>query len=372
MKKIVFISNYYYPYISGMTEYIRLIAEELAKNYDVTVLSSNHDNLKTEEIINGVKVVRAPIICKISKGTVSYKFVLLARKLSKNADIVNIHLPMLESALLSYLINKNKLIATYHCDLNLPDTMINNIIVKIMDLSNKICLSRAKVMINTSIDYAENSRIAKKYINKAIGVGAPIKKLNEVHVDKDGMKNIGFCGRIVEEKGIDVLLKAYEELSNKYDNLRLLIGGDYKNVAGGSIYPQLKEYINSKKLKNVEFIGKICEEKMSEFYSSLDVFVLPSINSLEAFGMVQIEAMMCGVPVVASNLPGVRTIVQNTGMGVICKTNDFKDLARGIEDVINRRELYIKSRKHIESVYSTDVVVKKHIECFEEIIDENR
>lgn len=63
---------------------------------------------------------------------------------------------------------------------------------------------------------------------------------------------------------------------------------------------------------------------MAEFYSSLDVFCLPSINPLEAFGMVQIEAMLCGVPVVASDLYGVRTIVGNTGMGLVCKKGDAR------------------------------------------------
>lgn len=372
MKKILFISNYYYPYISGMTEYIRLLAEELAKNYEVTVLSSNHDKLAKEEVINGVKVIRAPIICKISKGTVSYKFIKLARELSKDADIVNLHLPMLESGLLSFLIDNKKLVTTYHCDLNLPNSILNNIIRRVMDCSNNICISKSKVMINTSLDYAENSRVAKKYIHKAIGVGAPIKKLNKTEVKRDDIKNIGFCGRIVEEKGIDVLLEAYELLCEKRNDIRLIIGGDYLNVAGGSIYDRLKKYIDDHHIRNVQFIGKIKESEMSKFYSSLDVFVLPSINSLEAFGMVQVEAMLCGTPVVASNLPGVRTIVQKTGMGIISKVKDANDLSRCINEVIDNKDKYIKEKDFIETMYSLKVVVEKHIECFEEIINENK
>ncbi len=116
-KKLLFILNYYSPYISGITEYVRLLCESLAKKgYNITVLASNHANLLYEEVINGVKVIRAPIICKINKGTVSPAFIAMAYRLSKEADIVNLHLPMLESGIIASLVDKKKLITTYHCD----------------------------------------------------------------------------------------------------------------------------------------------------------------------------------------------------------------------------------------------------------------
>ena len=131
--KILFILNYYYPYISGVSETARLLAENLAKDKKnkVTVLCSNHDKLKSEEVINGVNVVRAPIIMKISKGTVSPKFIKLAKKMSKEYDIVHMTCPMLESGIISKKVDKNKLVISYHCDVNLPKSFLNNFIVKI-------------------------------------------------------------------------------------------------------------------------------------------------------------------------------------------------------------------------------------------------
>jgi len=158
-------------------------------------------------------------------------------------------------------------------------------------------------------------------------------------------KIIGFCGRIVMEKGIDVLIKAYKIIKETREDIKLLIGGDYANVAGGSIYPKLQQYIDTNDLKDIEFLGKISEENMGEFYSSLDIFVLPSINPLEAFGMVQVEAMLCGVPVVSSDLYGVRTIVQNTGMGLVHENGNEKDLARCILKILNNPQKYIKKRE---------------------------
>ena len=367
--KILFVLNYYYPYISGVSEYARLLAEQLVnEGHECTVVCSNHEKLKQEEVINGVKVLRAPIICKISKGTVSLSYIRWAKKLAKEADVVNFHMPMLESGLISSIIDKKKLIATFQCDINLPNSLMNNFIVKVMDFSNKLCLKNAQKIVVTSIDYANNSRIAAKFKDKLVETPTPLKLVEKSEVQKpEGIKTIGFCGRIVEEKGIDVLLKAFHIIQKQRSDIRLVIGGDYKNIVGGSIYPQLMEYVKANNIKNVEFIGKIPEADMGKFYCSLDVLTLPSINSLEAFGMVQIEAMMCGVPVVASDLPGVRTIVGKTGMGLVCKRKDPQSLADCILKVLDGGENYIKSNEFIRTIYGTDITVADYMKCFKEI-----
>ena len=131
-KKILIILNYYYPYVSGVSEYARVLAEELAeRKYDVTVLTSNHAKLENKTIKNNVKVIRARIICHISKGTISPHFIRLAIKMSREADVVNLHLPMIESGLISRFIPQNKLITTYHCDINLPNNIMNSFITKL-------------------------------------------------------------------------------------------------------------------------------------------------------------------------------------------------------------------------------------------------
>lgn len=371
--KILIILNYYYPYVSGVSEYARILAENLVKRgHDVSVLTSNHNQLPKREIINGVKVVRADILCKISKGTLSLEFLKLARKLSKEADIINLHLPMLESGWITNFIDKEKIVATYHCDINLPSNILNNFIIKIMDMSNKVCMKHScKIMVQT-LDYAQHSRAAAKFSHKFIETTTPIKEYYRKDIARADKTVIGFCGRLVEEKGIDVLLEAYRMICERRKNCILQIGGDYKSVAGGSIYPQLCDFIEKNHIEGVEFLGKIPEEKMEEFYSSIDIFVLPSINSLEAFGMVQVEAMECGTPVVATDLYGVRTIVQKTGMGIVVKKKDADALARGIIEVLENKEKYIKSREHIRKLYGTDICVSAYENTFYDIADINK
>lgn len=361
-EKILIILNYYVPYISGVTEYARLAAEMLVKEgCDVTVLASNHANLPKFEMINGVKVYRSKVLFKISKGTVSLEYITLAKKLSKEADIVNLHCPMLESGLLSLLIPKQKIVTMYHCDINLPKSLVNQFIVKIMDLSHLICLKRSNRIGVTTVDYASHSRVAKNFTNKMFGVTAPIKEYSPQKSEKKlNTQVIGFCGRIVEEKGIDVLIKAFEIIRKQRNNVELQVAGDYKTVAGGSIYPSLKQYIEEKTIPNIKFLGKLPEEDMARFFSKLDVFVLPSINSLEAFGMVQIEAMRCGAPVVSTDLYGVRTIVKNTGAGLVSKRGDSESLAKCIIQVLDNKEQYSKTIEEIEKVYSNKLWGEKY------------
>lgn len=366
MKKILIVLNYYYPYISGVSECARLIAEELvSRGYEVTVVTSKHEKLPEKEKINGVTVLRSKVWFKISKGVISPNFILRAIRMSKKYDVVNLHLPMIESGIISLFSKHKNLVATYQCDVNLPPSMINNFIVKVMDWSNGLCLKRAKKVVVTSLDYAKSSRIAFKYKNKLQAISTPIKNYNSISVKKDNkVKSIGFCGRIVEEKGIDVLIRAYEILCKSRQDIELVIGGDYMNIAGGSIYPQLRKYVEDHKLNRVKFLGKISENKMEEFYSALDVMTLPSINRLEAFGMVQIEAMLCGTPVVASDLPGVRTIVANTGMGEIAKRGDAVDLAEKIAMVIDNPQKYMVSKEKVLELYGNERVINEYIKTY--------
>lgn len=365
--KILIILNYYFPYISGVSEYARLLAEKLVnKGYDVTVLTSNHAKLQENENINGVNVVRAKILGKISKGTISPQFIKLASKMAQEADYVNMHLPMIESGVIAKKIPKKKLVVTYHCDINLTPGILNNFIIKVMDYSNNLCLKKASYIMVQTKEYSRHSRVAAKYVDKFMECATPIKDYSRVIVEKSSKHYvIGFCGRLVAEKGLDVLIKSFSIIKEKFPDAVLKIGGDYKSVAGGSVYPLLCDIIQKNEIKDVVFTGKIPDCEMEDFYSSLDVFVLPSINSLEAFGMVQVEAMYCGTPVVASDLLGVRTIVQRTGMGLIAKKGDPNDLAEKIIKVLSSREKYIKSKSDISAIYGTEACVSAYQKAFD-------
>lgn len=369
--KILIVLNYYYPYISGLSECAKSLAEELAKEHDVTVLTAKHqDDLAKIEVINGVKVERADILFKISKGYVSLDFFRKFYKLQKNSDIVNLHMPMAEAAIISHLTSKEKLILTYQCDVNLPKTPINSIIVKLMDKSSRISFKRAKRIVVSSYDYARSSRVLPEFKDKWIEIHPTSSFYKEFDTPRPKMANtksiIGFCGRIVEEKGIDVLLKAAPLVRKVIPDVQFIIAGDYENIAGGSIYEDLKREIGWDETY-VKFLGKLSTDKLIQFYYSLDLFVLPSTNSLEAFGMVQVEAMLAGVPVVASDLPGVREITRRTEMGEIATPKNEEELADAIIQVLGHRSAYIKDKVIIDDLFGVASAASKYNKCFEEI-----
>ena len=103
---------------------------------------------------------------------------------------------------------------------------------------------------------------------------------------------------------------------------------------------------------------------MGDFYSCLKILALPSVNATEAFGMVQVEAMMCGVPVVASDLPGVRLPIRETGMGITVPPKNPAALAEAINEILNNYDSYRMGKVKAEEVFD----LKKIIDRFEKII----
>lgn len=358
--RILFSLTYFSPYSSGLTLYVKRLAGELAGKNRVTVLCLAHEkNLKTEEIVNGIKVVRAKPLFKISKGFFSVDWFFKSFRLSREADITVISLPQFEGfipALASKIYGK-KVISIYHCEVVLPAGFLNRIAEKMLTAANMLSLSLSDKVITYTEDFARNSKVLPKYYPKIKYVYPPMvlpktdKRVQNLIRDKIGCGNdfvIGVAARLAAEKGIEYLFEAIPLLSSKSG----LKTDKFKIIIAGSLNPVGEESYKKKILKLVEkykeqivFLGELKEEEMGSFYSLIDVLVLPSVNSTEAFGMVQVEAMMTGVPVVASDLPGVRIPIQKTGMGMIVPVKNSGKLAEAISEVLLNRKQYIKDQK---------------------------
>jgi glycosyltransferase involved in cell wall biosynthesis len=166
---------------------------------------------------------------------------------------------------------------------------------------------------------------------------SPAMDLSKVPARTTDEARVGFLGRFVEEKGIDVLLDAVPMVLQRLPNTRFLLAGDYSSVAGGSQYHLLQDRLKALE-DHVEVLGPLSEEGLFPFYRSLDVFVLPSVNAYESFGMVQVEAMKSGVPVIASDLRGVRIPVRKTGNGCVVPPGNPRELANAIVEQITKKD----------------------------------
>ncbi|UXB16572.1 glycosyltransferase family 4 protein [Stenotrophomonas maltophilia] len=345
--KILIVLTYYAPYMSGVTEFARMLAEDLAQRHDVTVLTTQHDpGLPEDEMVSGVRVVRAPVFARMHKGVLSLKFITSFRRLARQHDVVNLHMPMLESGLLSMLVERRKLVVNYQCDMAVVGGLLDRIAVNLTRISCWFATRRARDIGVLTHDYASSSTWLSGTRNKQHEVLAPMKAMpwRDGQTTTDGVFRFGFVGRFVAEKGLPVLLEAFAEVHARHgERVRLVLVGDTHNIAGGGIMDTIHENIAALG-DAVEVRGRVSEQQLQAFYADLDVLVLPSVNRYEAFGMVQLEAMLSGARVIASNLPGVRTIVQNSGNGEVVAIGDATALAQAMERLLATREGVTRAR----------------------------
>jgi len=368
--KILFSITYYCPYVSGLSIAVKRLAEALVKRgFKPTVLCMQHEKiLKPEERTKGVRIMRARPWLAASKGFLSWEFVRLAWQLVKETETVVVNLPQLEGlipALLAKIFGK-RLIAIYHCEVVLPEGFINTIIQSFLEISNFLTLLMADQVVTYTGDFAKHSKLLKslkelKKDQKILTVYPPIpaprislavrKRLKEEIGEADIL--IGVAARLAAEKGLEYLFEATTLLKFKiqHSTFKIAVAGP-KEPVGEEAYKQKIIKLAKKYKKQTVFLGSLPEEEMGAFYSLIDVLVLPSVNSTEAFGMVQVEAMYGGVPAVVSNLPGVRVPVAKTGMGIIVEPKNSQAIAEAISEVIKHKERYVKDKDVIAGEFS--------------------
>ena len=332
---LVAVLTYYAPYVSGLSATARDIAEGLAaRGWSVRVVTSQHDvALPLEENLNGVHVVRCPAVATLTKGIICPSFVPRAIAELRRARVGHLHIPLLEAGAIATMVRSTPLLTTYYCDIALPPTRLNRAAMAAVFSSARLAIRRSDTVVVLSTDYARSSRLWPTIERRpVVSIPPPCRDRSggkPAFRDGDG-PHIGFLGRIVEEKGLGHLIEAFLKLDR--DDARLLIGGDYDAVAGGSVIAHLRARAPDD--PRIRFLGFIPEDSLPDFYASLDCFAFPSVNSFEAFGIVQIEAMSAGVPVVATDRPGVRVPITETGFGALVRQGDPAALRDGILSVI--------------------------------------
>jgi glycosyltransferase involved in cell wall biosynthesis len=384
--KVLVVLTYYRPHTSGLTIYAERLAKAMVKRgHHVTILTSRYDqNLAVEEVIDEVRVIRAPVLFRVSKGVVMPTFGWLASKLVLEHDIVHLHLPQLDAAgvALRGRFFKKPTVITYHCDLQMPQGVLSWVANLGVNLMNHLAALFSHRIVAYTRDYAAHSSLLKRYTEKIEIINPPVelpeikaseKKffLNQ-HNPEDKRPIVGMAARFATEKGVEVLLGAVEKLVPKYPDLQVWFAGPYQNILGEEKYferlnPRIQELQAN---GNWKFLGLLNPEQMVSFYQAIDMLVLPSLNSTESFGLVQIEAMMNGKPVIASNLPGVRQPVKRHAMGEIIPIGNSDELARSIEKIIQNPADYHVERKELVDLYSPISIAQEYEKLFARISSE--
>ena len=373
--KILISLLYYYPHPTGLTYHAQLVAEELARRgHQVTVLASRHsrDLPRQPEIHNGVRIVRLWAPIRLSRGMIMPAYPWHLLRLMRQHDIVSIHTPMLETALVSLMASAAgvKIVPTHHGDLFLPDGLANKLIVKLMYLMYAYMAGRAPRIIGYSEDYRENSYYLRPFRDKVTAIYPPIS-IPEPNAEdiaklrsqwrKGGGPIIGFAGRFAHEKRPDLLIKALEIINRKYPNTTVVFAGE-DHVNYESTWRKHRALVESYKTQLI-FLGLIRDrQELANYYAACDILVMPSNN--ECFGLTQVESMLCGTPVVMTDIYGGRVPILVTGMGKLAKSGDWRSIGETAVDLLDNREQFIRSREYIRGCFSFEETVNQYEAIF--------
>lgn len=381
--RVLIVLTYYRPHTSGLTIYVERLAGALAqRGHQVTILTSRYDpRLPGEEWLEGVRVVRAPVLFRISKGVIMPTFGFLAWKLVREADVLSLHLPQFDAAgvaLRGRFLHKPTVL-TYHCDLRLPPGVFNRAVNQVVHLMNWLAGKFAHRIVAYTQDFADHSSYLQRFTEKLRVIPPPVTlpdagpsgvaAFARMHNPAGNHPVIGMAARLAAEKGVGVLLEAFPRILERYPDARILFAGQYQHVLGEQTYaqqldPLIRRYEQTGQWK---FLGVLNPLQMAAFYPNLDVLVVPSLNSTESFGLVQVEAMLHGVPCVASDLPGVRQPVRLTGMGEIAPVGDAEGLATAVLQVLEHRAAYVRPKEEIAAMFAPEQTAAAYERLFAEI-----
>lgn len=377
--KIAQITATFPPYTGGTGNVCYNYSLELAKmGHEVTVYTSNFSNeeydypslFKVKAFKPLFKIGNAPFIPELLK--------------IKDYDIIHLHYPFFFGAEMIYILHKlrkKKYFITYHNDV-IIDGFLGFFIMIYNSILLRLIVKNASKICVTSVDYAMNSKLEKLIENNndvvEIPNGVNLKKFNlttsstslkdKYELNTDVILFVGSLDKAHYFKGIEYLLKSIKIVLDRGKISPTLV------IVGVG---ELKEYyVNlSKRYKiesNVRFVGKLNDDKLVEYYKLSDLVVLPSITKGEAFGLVLVEAMALSTPVIASNLPGVRTVVDEGVNGLLVEPKNVDDLSTKIEYMLQNKGMLVKmgfnGRKKVEEKYSWDNIVKKLENLYKEVL----
>lgn len=355
-------------YISLKDEKVRVFIP----NYTVGLPTPHGENFQIEIIKPLFKFGNAAVLPQLA-----WRF--------REFDVIHLHLPFLGATfpVLWFAIfhPKKKLIITYHMDL--AGTGFKKFVFNLYKKTVLfLTLLRANKIIVSSYDYAENSDIKKffaKHKNKfaEIPFGADEQKfypteknaaLAEKYFIDPETKTLLFVGGLDAAhyfKGLDILLRALKKIvESGLENIKLVIVGDGDLK---SEYQNQAEFLHVR--DKIVFAGNVSDAELPNYYNLTDALILPSIDKSEAFGLVLLEAAACGRPAIASDLPGVRTVVKNNETGYLVKPADADDLAEKIKQLFSDGEAVKKmghaARQMVLEKYRWEKVAEEVREIYE-------
>lgn len=373
--RIAQVSSWFYPHLGGVESHVLSLSRELAaRGHQVTVVTTRNDPISRErEDVDGFHVVRMKPRAVLLRTPIAPKIRAALQGLS--VDLIHAHSPPPLSAHNASRVSRSRripFVVTYHCDVQIPSPfgrMIESLYRRTFGAST---LRHADKVIVTTRTYAATSRAVWRYNPVIIPNAVDHQRFNP-NVDGSRIRaRLGIradrsivllVGRIVPHKGVEHLIEA----ARYVPDAEFLIAGE-----GTSLEGMKRLALEMGVGDHVRFLGRVSQENLPKVYAACDVFALPSVSRLEAFGIVALEAMATGKPVVVADIPGVREVIEDGREGLLADPVNPQDLAQKIRRLLAdpplREGMGRRGREKVVSSFGIDRVADQVETLYESVL----
>jgi glycosyltransferase involved in cell wall biosynthesis len=356
--KVLHVGKFYPPVSGGMERMLQLLCEGEREKADSRVLVAHTESSRTVlESLNGVPITRAGTIGRVGAVQLCPSFPLWLARAQK--DVIVIHEPN-PIALVSYFLVRPRapLIVWFHSEVVRPKWRYNLFYRPFL----RFALKRAARIIVSSPSLAKAAAL-REFRDRCVVIpfgldAARLEPAPDTVPEAQAIRErypgplVLFVGRMVDYKGVDVLLRALVGV----EATTLLVGGGPRRAA-------LEELAADLNLGGrAVFLGDVDDRRMSALYQACDLFVLPSVTRAEAFGLVQLEAMAAGKPVVSTSVPtGVPWVNQHGRTGLVVRPGDVPALRDAIVRLLRDPELRSRMGREGRSRVSNDFTIARMV-----------
>ncbi len=377
MAKIVHFGKYYPPDMGGIESVTEtLAAGASAAGYEVLIVCFDKAKVGNHSGSAEVQVLRYPITTMIRSQPLGWGYFWGAVREGRRADIVHLHAPNLLAALASLFIGRRpKLVVHWHSDV-VGKGLYGRLVMPL----ERLMLSRTTSILATSQRYADFSIPLQTFSEKVrvvpLGVNAPeIKHEPELLPPRlaefvAGRRLIMSVGRMTRYKGFSVLIEAAKYLA---DDVAIVVAG------GGELFDSLAAQIEREQVGDrVLLAGRVTDAELSALYRNADVYCMPSTERSEAFGVVLLEAMVYGLPIVATNIPGsgVPWVNEHKVSGLNVTPGDAQGLAAACTEILNnptlRQQFGRGARERFDKNFTAATFCKNTLAVYSECLYENK
>ncbi len=367
--RVLELGKYYYPYMGGIEQHLYVLSNELKGRVRLEVIVANTARRTARDQVDGVSVTRCGSFAHIASTSLSASMVF---ELSRRPyDVLHLHLPNpmgVASYLASKKPNPHRLVVTYH-----SDVVRQRVLAKALAPLVESVLRRANTIIATSPNYVESSEVLQRFREKTVVIPYGIdldlyRNTPERQAEAQAIRSrlgggplLLAVGRLIYYKGFEVAIRALANLPSAH----LVIIGD------GPLRGELEALARTLGVAaRVTLAGDVHNNRIAPYYLASDLYLLPSIARSEAFGIVQIEALAAGLPVINTSLPsGVPFVSRDGETGLTVPPGDPNALAAAVQRLLEDSPLRARfgsaGRVRAEQEFSKETLARRLLAVYE-------